>query len=73
MSRVGNNPIVVPEGVNVEIHADSVQVSGRLGTLSQKYDGVSFFKDENQLIVKRNSESKEHKAKHGLYLSLIHI
>ena len=47
MSRVGNNPIVVPEGVNVEIHADSVQVSGRLGTLSQKYDGVSFFKDEN--------------------------
>jgi len=71
MSRVGNNPIVVPEGVNVEIHADSVQVSGRLGTLSQKYDGVSFFKDENQLIVKRNSESKEHKAKHGLYRTLI--
>ena len=71
MSRVGNNPIVVPEGVNVEIHADSVQVSGQLGTLSQKFDGVSFSKDKNQLIVKRNSESKEHKAKHGLYRSLI--
>ena len=72
MSRVGNNPIVVPEGVNVEINADSVKVSGKLGTLSQNFDGVSVSKEENQLIVKRNSESKEHKAKHGLYRSLIH-
>ena len=71
MSRVGNNPIVVPEGVNVEIHSDSVKVSGKLGTLSQNFDGVSVSKEENQLIVKRNSESKEHKAKHGLYRSLI--
>ena len=72
MSRVGNNPIVVPEGVNVEIHSDSVKVSGKLGTLSQNFDGVSVSKEENQLIVKRNSESKEHKAKHGLYRSLIY-
>ena len=71
MSRIGNNPIVVPEGVNVEIHSDSVKVSGKLGTLIQNFDGVSVSKEENQLIVKRNSESKEHKAKHGLYRSLI--
>ena len=71
MSRIGNNPIVVPEGVNVEIHSDSVKVSGKLGSLSQNFDGVSVSKEENQLIVKRNSESKEHKAKHGLYRSLI--
>ena len=72
MSRIGNNPIVVPEGVNVEIHSDSVKISGKLGTLSQNFDGVSVSKEENQLIVKRNSESKEHKAKHGLYRSLIY-
>ena len=72
MSRIGNNPIVVPEGVNVEIHSDSVKVSGKHGTLSQNFDGVSVSKEENQLIVKRNSESKEHKAKHGLYRSLIY-
>ena len=71
MSRIGNNPIVVPEGVNVEILSDSLKVSGKLGTLSQNFDGVSVSKEENQLIVKRNSESKEHKAKHGLYRSLI--
>ena len=61
----------VPEGVNVEIQADSVKVSGKLGTLNQNIDGVSVLKEENQLIIKRNSESKEHKAKHGLYRSLI--
>ena len=32
---------------------------------------MSFFKDENQLIVKRNSESKESRSKHGLYRALI--
>ena len=71
MSRIGNNPITVPEGVNVEIQADSVKVCGKLGTLNQNIDGVSVLKEENQLIIKRNSESKEHKAKHGLYRSLI--
>ena len=71
MSRIGNNPITVPEGVNVEIQADSVKVSGKLGTLNQNIDGVSVLKEENQLIIKRNTESKEHKAKHGLYRSLI--
>ena len=71
MSRIGNNPITVPDGVNVEIQADSVKVSGKLGTLNQNIDGVSVLKEENQLIIKRNSESKQHKAKHGLYRSLI--
>ena len=42
MSRIGNNPITVPEGVNVEIHSDSVKVSGKLGTLNQNFDGVLF-------------------------------
>ena len=72
MSRIGNNPIVVPEGVNVEVHSDSVKVYGKLGSLSQNFDGVSVSKEDNQLIVKRNSESKENKAKHGLYRSLIY-
>ena len=70
MSRIGNNPISVPEGVNIEIHEDSIKVSGKLGSLTQDFDGVSVSKVEDQLIVKRNSESKDHKAKHGLYRSL---
>ena len=70
MSRIGNNPISVPEGVNIEIHEDSIKVSGKLGSLTQDFDGVSVSKVEDQLVVKRNSESKDHKAKHGLYRSL---
>jgi len=70
MSRVGNNPILVPEDVNVEIHENSLEVSGKLGVLAQDFDGVSVSKVEGQLVVKRNSESKDHKAKHGLYRSL---
>ena len=70
MSRVGNNPISVPEGVNIEILEDSIKVSGKLGSLTQDFDGISVSKIEDQLVVKRNSESKDHKAKHGLYRSL---
>ena len=70
MSRIGNNPISVPEGVNIEIHEDSIKVSGKLGSLTQYFDGISVSKVEDQLVVKRNSESKDHKAKHGLYRSL---
>ena len=51
MSRIGNNPITVPEGVNVEIQADSVKVSGKLGTLNQNIDGVSVLKEENGFII----------------------
>ena len=70
MSRIGNNPISVPEGVNIEIHEGSIKVSGKLGSSTQDFDGVSVSKVEDQLLVKRNSESKDHKAKHGLYRSL---
>ena len=70
MSRIGNNPILVPDGVNVEIHENSLKVSGKLGVLTQDFDGVSITKVEGQLVVKRNSESKDHKSKHGLYRSL---
>ena len=71
MSRIGNNPIVVPEGVNVEISSNELVVSGKLGSLSQVFDGVTVSKDDNIITVSRISESKDHKSKHGLYRSLI--
>ena len=58
MSR-GEDPIVVPEE-NVEIHSDSVKVSGKLGTLVKTLMELCFQR-RNQLIVKRNSESKGNK------------
>ena len=41
MSRVGNSPIAIPEGVNVDIKPNELVVSGKLGSLTQDYDGVS--------------------------------
>ncbi|GIR50779.1 MAG: hypothetical protein CM15mP59_5210 [Flavobacteriaceae bacterium] len=44
MSRIGNNPITIPEGVVVDIQSDVITVKGKLGELSQPYDSVSFTK-----------------------------
>ena len=51
MSRVGNNPISIPEGVSVEIQPNSLTVKGKLGELSQSYDSITIEQVENQLII----------------------
>ena len=71
MSRVGNNPIKIPEGVSVDIQEESVTVKGKLGELTQTYDLVSFVVKGDMISVSRSSNSKEHRAKHGLYRSLL--
>ena len=71
MSRVGNNPIKIPEGVSVDIQEESVTVKGKLGELIQSYDQVSFVVKDDMISVSRSSNSKEHRAKHGLYRSLL--
>jgi large subunit ribosomal protein L6 len=71
MSRVGNNPITIPEGVKVDIQKDAITVKGKLGELTQSYDTVSVTQEDNTILVARLTEAKEHKAKHGLYRSLI--
>ena len=71
MSRIGNNPIAIPEGVTVEVTADQVVVKGKLGELSQSYEDVSVKVEDGSVIVERPSEAKHVKAKHGLYRSLI--
>ena len=71
MSRIGNNPISVPEGVTIDIADNAITVKGKLGELTQEYSGVSFKIEDNTLTVERDSEKKEHKAKHGLYRALV--
>ena len=70
MSRIGNNPIIIPEGVSVEIQPNLFSVKGKLGELSQPYDLVSVEQTDNTLTLKRENESKPAKAKHGLYRAL---
>ena len=72
MSRIGKNPIIIPEGVSVDIQSDKIIVKGKLGELSQDYSEVSFVVEDNVITVARPSENKSHKAKHGLYRSLVY-
>ena len=71
MSRIGNNPITIPEGVTVDIAESVITVKGKLGELTQAYDAVSFKLDQNSLTLERSSDQKNHRAKHGLYRTLV--
>ena len=71
MSRIGNNPIAIPEGVTVEVADNVVTVKGKLGELHQEFSDVKVSVNEGEVVVERNTEKKAHKAKHGLYRSLI--
>ena len=71
MSRIGNNPVAIPEGVTVEIKDNVLTVKGKLGELTQDFSGVAITVEEGNVLVTRPSDSKEHKAKHGLYRSLV--
>lgn len=71
MSRIGNNPVAIPDGVTVEVKDNEIFVKGKLGELTQEYSAVEIKVEDNQVWVTRPSDSKEHKAKHGLYRSLV--
>lgn len=71
MSRIGKKPIALPAGVTIEVKDDTVTVKGKLGELVQDFSGVTFDISENEVVIDRLSDSKEHKSKHGLYRSLV--
>ena len=71
MSRIGNNPITIPEGVTIDIQPAQIHVKGKLGELTQDYSEVEIKVEENTITVLRSSEKKSVKSKHGLYRALI--
>jgi large subunit ribosomal protein L6 len=73
MSRIGKAPISIPAGVSINVSdANLVTVKGPKGQLSQQVDSdIEIVEEEGNIVVKRPSEQKRHKALHGLYRSLI--
>ncbi len=72
MSRIGNAIISMPEGVTVDIDQNIVTVKGSKGTLTQEIKGGIIVEvTEEGISVNRPNESKESKALHGLYRSLV--
>ena len=71
MSRIGKNPITIPEGVTIDIADNAITVKGKLGELTQEYSAVTFKVEDNTITVDRPSDHKSHRAKHGLYRALV--
>ncbi len=72
MSRIGKSPITLPQGVEFKVNDNVVTVKGKLGELTQKLSSNITVKEEDGTItLERPSDSKEHKAAHGLYRALI--
>ncbi|MBI3968586.1 MAG: 50S ribosomal protein L6 [Chloroflexi bacterium] len=73
MSRIGRAPIAVPAGVTITFGADNlVTVKGPKGELSRQLPtDMQIEQSDGQLVVKRPSEVKKHKALHGLTRTLL--
>jgi len=72
MSRIGNKPIAIPEGVTVAVDGSTVKVNGKLGELSRDLvKGISVKVEDNNIVVSRTDDSREQKSCHGLIRSLI--
>ena len=72
MSRIGKQPIIIPEGVNINIKGRILQAKGPKGELSLEFrpEVIVEMKDK-QLFVTVKNQSKESKAFWGLFRSLI--
>jgi large subunit ribosomal protein L6 len=72
MSRIGRQPIPVPDGVSVEIAPELISVKGPKGELSERVDrDMKVEQEDGTVVVSRPSDRGEHRALHGLTRTLI--
>ncbi|MDH4473165.1 MAG: 50S ribosomal protein L6 [Fluviicola sp.] len=72
MSRIGKSPVTIPSGVEVKVEGSTVSVKGPKGQLQQELDScVTINIEGSEITFTRASDAPDHRAKHGLYRSLI--
>ncbi|MBG16031.1 MAG: 50S ribosomal protein L6 [Crocinitomicaceae bacterium] len=73
MSRIGNAPITVPEGVEINVSTENlVVVKGKLGELEQAvHPEIKVSVNEGVISVSRPNDDKDMRSLHGLYRALI--
>jgi large subunit ribosomal protein L6 len=72
MSRIGNMPIAIPEGVTVTAQGNAVTVKGKLGELSRVFQsGIDVRVENGQVVVTRADDSRMQKSCHGLSRTLV--
>jgi large subunit ribosomal protein L6 len=72
VSRIGKQPIPIPDGVTVTIGSDRVDVKGPKGELSERIPrDIEVVQEDGELLVRRPTDRGEHRALHGLTRSLV--
>ena len=73
MSRIGNAPITIPEGVEINISPENlVSVKGKLGELKEQVNpSIKVEYNDGIVSLSRSSDEKEIRSMHGLYRALI--
>jgi large subunit ribosomal protein L6 len=72
VSRIGKQPIPVPDGVQVQIEPELVRVNGPRGELSERVPrDIAVEQRDGELVVTRPTDRAEHRALHGLTRSLV--
>jgi large subunit ribosomal protein L6 len=72
MSRIGKQPIAVPDGVEISIEPELVKVKGPKGELEERVSReIGVAQENGEIVVTRSTDRGEHRALHGLTRSLI--
>lgn len=73
MSRIGQNPINIPAGVNIDLKGTLVKVRGQKGSLKyQVHKDMNISEHDGTVLVNRNSDAREQRAIHGTTRQMIH-
>lgn len=74
MSRIGQKPVAIPDGVTAKVEGGTIFIKGKHGELNLKYHPamvVAFDAGQKAVLVKRPDDQRQNKALHGLTRSLI--
>lgn len=69
MSRIGKQPIPIPDKVQVHIDGSDVTVKGPKGELHHSFPvDITIAQEKNEIVVTRPTDNRQHRALHGMTL-----
>ncbi len=72
MSRIGRLPVVVPNGVQVNVQGSDVRVKGPKGELNRSFSSLmDIALEDGQVVIKRKSDNATERALHGTTRAVI--